>query len=78
MRSLAHTALILDDWRRSVARDMDGARAVREASISRVHTFGPQADGAFGSGRAVSVPKDGSPALEILVNCPCSPVPRGS
>ena len=78
MRSLAHTALISDDWRRSVARDKDGARAVREASVPREHTFGLQGDGAFGCGKAGFVAKDASPALEILLNCPCSPVPRGS
>ena len=78
MRSLAHTALISDDWRRSVARDKDGSGAVREASVPQEHTFGPQRDGAFGCGRVVSVAKGGSPALEILLDCPCCPVPRGS
>ena len=37
-RSLAHTALILDDWRRNELRDMDGASwddAVREAATTR-------------------------------------------
>jgi hypothetical protein len=32
-RSLAHAALILDDWRRSDLRDMDGAHEDEEAIV---------------------------------------------
>ena len=46
-RSLAHAALISDDWRRSVARDKDGARVEKEATAWQWRSCVPTSPHAF-------------------------------
>jgi hypothetical protein len=49
-RSLAHAALISDDWRRSVARDRDGARVEKEATAWQSRSCVPTSPHAFDCG----------------------------
>jgi hypothetical protein len=46
-RSLAHAALISDDWRRSVARDKGGARVEKEATAWQSRSCVPTSPHAF-------------------------------
>src|SRR5664279_920709 len=46
-RSLAHAALISDDWRRSVAQDKDGARVEKEATAWQSRSCVPTSPHAF-------------------------------
>ena len=56
-RSLAHTALISDDWRRSELRDKDGAHEVGEAIVRRVQGGEPTWTCSFGYDAGVLAPK---------------------
>ena len=49
-RSLAHAALISDDWRRSVARDKGGARVEKEATAWQLQSCVPTSPHAFDCG----------------------------
>ena len=60
-RSLAHTALISDEWRRSDMRDKDEAHEVGGAIVRRVQVGEPSWACSFGYDAGVLAPKGETP-----------------
>src|SRR5262249_51906310 len=73
-----HEALILDEWRRSAARDEDGARAVWEPIVRLVGAFGPSWPGVSVPDDAMTIARAESPFPGMSRGCRGSRVPRGS